>query len=219
MRCLVNAQTNTPPGVPWGTQSGPDTFLRVRLVQVVSSAFRASSGAEGVALSATPAEVAPAIGSTAGARATSSPAPKTGSTLPLPDATAGAAGAGGAPSEAMVKDAAVAPNSGVPAPTVTRFYLRGSDLRDAENRPLQICSSPTSPVPGDGQWLEINVSSYTAVGGPVDPPTGTVSDANHWVIVRFDADGCVTGIGMGSPGAMIGNSCWVSAGRLIPRAL
>jgi hypothetical protein len=215
MRCLVNAQSTTP-AAPWGTTGGPDAWVRVRLVEITTATRSAqSSGQGGAAKGSSPQGNAPAGAAEGGAKASPDQAlPKTGSTLPIPDGSAATPAS---------SEGAVQPNSRGPSPpqSVTRYYIRGSDLKDETRRPYRICPSSGSPVPADGKWLEINVTTYTAVGGPIDPPAAasTANPANHWVIVRFDQDGCITGIGTGSPGAIIGNSCWASAGPLIPRAL
>lgn len=109
-----------------------------------------------------------------------------------------------------------APSADPACTTIDKFYIKGSDL-GLYKREIG--------MPTDLQYLEISPTTYTTIGAPVLPPTpaipggpggGSEGYVDRWAAVRFNASGVVVGVGDGSPGGMVGGSCWASASPFLP---
>jgi hypothetical protein len=93
-----------------------------------------------------------------------------------------------------------------------RFYILGDDLR--------LLTSRGSGMPGPGQAIRINPSSYQTIGSPGALPAPAQAHdpggyVNQWAAVRFDSTGKVVGLGDSTQGGMVGSSCWASVASYV----
>jgi hypothetical protein len=220
MRCLENANNAGMPIVPLAT-SQQDNYVRVQLFAIerqTRSAAPLASQLSDIGAATAPPAVTTAGGSAAEAGVgTDAATPKTGSTLPIPDATSTSVAPEPTRGTTPVRDVQDVTAANSPAPansTTTTYYLRHQELARFT------CVTGSSQIPSVGEWIEIDGTTFTAVDVPGPPPAdaNTGALANRWVVVRIDQNGCVVGVGPGAPGAFIGGSCWTSvlAGRLRP---
>lgn len=92
-----------------------------------------------------------------------------------------------------------------------KYYVSGSHVSSVFN-------TSNSVYPALGTWLEINVDTGAPAtsGGYTTPnsvmPSGATLNYQNpkYVVVRFDNEGNVTGIGTAGTGANVGASCWNS---------
>ena len=94
-----------------------------------------------------------------------------------------------------------------------QFYVSGSHVQS-------VFTQSNSHYPGVGNWLLIDTAtgnvptgSAWSVPNATMPPGATLTyttPAPQYVIVRFDGNGSVTGVGNAGTGYNVGASCWNS---------
>jgi hypothetical protein len=89
--------------------------------------------------------------------------------------------------------------------TSDSLFIKGSDLEAIRNMAGGVASSSLA---GPSAWQR--VSNGTA-GAIVTWNPGLQSTPSGHLVVRFDVDGNILGIGKGTSGSAIYGSCWVSA--------
>jgi hypothetical protein len=93
------------------------------------------------------------------------------------------------------------------ATTVLRYYVKGADFASM--------SRPATFRPTSTEWQEFDISSNSAIAGAytsTEPAeTGyTLQKVAQYVVLRIDGSGAVVGVGDGTDGSALGNSCWCS---------
>ncbi len=88
----------------------------------------------------------------------------------------------------------------------TSYYVSGTHVSS-------VFVNSNSVYPAVGSWLQIDGTTGAAIGSvtTTTPSNPMLNYTNpQYVVVRFDALGQVTGVGMAGNGANVGASCWNS---------